>query len=203
MLNTHSINTYRITVIINLYNILPKLISLLDEITNWMKQFMYICNLHLYYGFYLWEKETFIEKLKKKRSTLMCRYSRYFLKNNKKKREKKAELLLNSVLICNCHSSSLQLSPTIFLAPTGFRGTELRRIESRDCFQLRSHCGKKDTRRAFGPIFWSPRHVGELLDFRDHCHSVFLHRRFFREIRVSSFFPSRVHRNFSLFERQR
>lgn len=71
-----------------------------------------------------------------------------FWKTIKKKREEKAELLLNSVLICSYHSSSLQLSPTIFLAPTGFRGTELRRIESPVTASNCDHIAAKRTRGA-------------------------------------------------------
>jgi len=116
----------------------------------------------------------------------------FFCKSESSEEEKGTTTFLNSVLTCNCHSSSLQLSPTIFLVAPVDRlplnpTTSNRLATASNC----NHCSKKMTRHAFGSIFWSLHRVGESLYFRDD-RAIFLHHCFFSF--SSTFFLSRVYR---------
>lgn len=101
-------------------------------------------------------------------------------------------------MICNCHSSSLYSCPRrIFLVATGSRGTELRRIESRDRFQLRSLRQKGHAARLWTDFLIAAprRRIARFpRPFR-----LFASTFFSRHSRLVPFFPSRVHRDFSLF----
>lgn len=151
--------------------------------------------------FYLWEKESSPQNRVK---TIGANANIYdiFCKRRSREQWKKVRPLLNSVLTCNCHSSSLQLSPTIFLAVSFDRfgrGTEVRRIKSRDRFQLRSLQQKDRAARLWPSIFCSPRRVGESLDFRDDRLRLFTSSLFSRSARSSCL----AFAEFSLFKRQR
>lgn len=142
---------------------------------------------------FIYERKRLLHKIGLKRSAQMRIFTIFFAKGDQGNSGKRPRPLLNSVLTCNCHSSSLQLSPTIFLAvPFGRlpRNRATTNQVSRP-LPIAIIAAKRSRGTPLGSIFCSPRCIGESLDFRDDRVRLFCIVAFFT---ISTFFLSRVRR---------